>query len=229
MRRRRLTDAEELLCKYLFRGTIPAHRIEIVRWKRISGVTPRMRVNCDKDSWRDEYVVGDPRTKPLDPKQAHWFIHELCHIWQFFNGVPTIFARLQAQKRGRAHRKEHGENRRDTVSANLASGRPFARGQWGSVKFHSIYEYDEGSVADDLDLLDFSMEQQGDIIADWFALKFWEYRNSQPRHGSSYAASTANLPELESILQHFRTDPSYIRSSAGRKRRSKRRLALDLS
>ncbi|MEO0830977.1 MAG: hypothetical protein AAFY03_11030, partial [Pseudomonadota bacterium] len=110
---------------------------------------------------------------------------------------------IQAQRHGKHHRKSHGEGKEH--------------------KFHSVYDYNAG---DGGDLTDYTMEQQADIIADWYALKFWSYRNSQSHHPGLPKPS---LTQLEGILANFIENPSYIRTEGRGSERRARRRAIDLS
>ena len=92
--------------------------------------------------------------------------------------------------------------------------------------------------------------KQADIIADWFALKYWKdvkhwnkerrgdpYRDASPKHLDPYGNPTYfsykhqwSLKQLEDILENFLADPSYIRAeSAGHARRAQRRSSTRAS
>ena len=81
----------------------------------------------------------------------------------------------------------------------------------------AVYSY---LIADsDSDLLDFNLEQQCEIIADYFALKLWK---KQPSNHWGYPVATE--AQLKSVLSEFLKDPSYpANQSACQARRAKRR------
>lgn len=242
MKRRKLTDPERWLCKLLFGNSLPSDRIEVVRHRLFDfgGITPRFRIHADMDQFRETYMAPDPRDNPPDVDKGHWFVHELVHCWQYYQGVYTLAAKGRARREAREHRESHAETRDKAISDNLVHGRSYARRAWRGVKSHSEYEYDGASGAD---LADFNMEMQADIIADWFALVHWTdgkgqpYRHGQPRHASP-AGTTPNYnayghawsrAQLEKILGAFLADPTYIRAASPARARRAERRQLDAS
>jgi len=63
------------------------------------------------------------------------------------------------------------------------------------------YEYD---LAEDKLLKDYNMEAQGDLIADYFALKFLKDAGAMKRNQQRYAG---DLPLYEKVLRVFLSDP----------------------
>jgi hypothetical protein len=194
---RKLTKGEESLCERVFKDSINARNIEVVRrpkTMKFGGFTPYGRVNMDGSAYRDDYV-GENFFNPPDKPAAHHFLHELAHAWQHFVGMGMMHLSRLAQKSGR-----------ELLAANGMPRRPdgMTREQWSDKKFDAVYSYDISSGSD---LMDFTMEQQCDIIADYFALTLWKLE--VPDKAWGYATPTQL--QLEGVLAKFLADRFYPR------------------
>jgi len=84
----------------------------------------------------------------------------------------------------------------------------------------AVYSYDAGGAPKDL--LDFNVEQQCDIIADYFGWTLWSRQPGSPYNTLGYPAATPK--QLAGVLSKFLKDPSYPRfESLGNARRAGRR------
>ena len=195
---RNLTRGEESLCQHVFRKSINLRNIEVVKRPKtmhFGGFTPYGRVNMDGNAYEEDYI-GEDMFNPPDVWAAHHFLHEVSHSWQHFVGMGMLHHFRLAQKGGRDVRK--------------ANGMPFRPAgmklkDWRSIKFDSVYSYDITSATD---LLDFSMEQQCDIIADYFALKLG-WMTTAPAKAFGHPIPTQ--AQLHGVLRNFLADPAYVR------------------
>lgn len=205
MHRRHLTRGEVWLYERVFGSSFPTIKIEVVQRILISGgFTPRHIVNLDKGHYSHDFI-GETYRKPTEKlSKVHFFLHELVHTWQHFCGVRIISEYAKAARHGKEHRKAHGEG--------------------SGSKFHSIYDYDPTNPRD---LLDYTMEQQAEIIADYYMLQIYGYRNAHQSHHPGLPKP--KVAQLETILTEFKKDRTYpIRQSKGHQCRAKRR-AFDLT
>ena len=192
MSSRKLTQGEIWLCRRVFQNSLATHNLDVVKNPLISGgFTPYGRVNMDPMVYEEDYI-GDDLMHPVAPlHKVHHFLHELVHCWQHFVGMGMMHEFRKSRQEGRAFRKAHGQTRRSVP-----------KGTWGDVKFDSIYGYD---ITDHTDLLGFSMEQQGEIIADYFARLWWNYFNFGTPHLGGYPTNA----EFESVLANFLLNANY--------------------
>jgi hypothetical protein len=162
------------------------------------GFTPFARINVGERAYAQDWVPAD-LSDPKKVEDAHFFLHELAHVWQYYVGIRKIRMYFQARRQGRRLLHAHGKK---VYSYNMTA---------------AMYSYPVGGP--DEDLLDFNMEQQCDIIADYFTLKLW---NRKPTNLWGYAPASEG--QLQSVLAQFLADPSYpVRASAGNQRRAERR------
>lgn len=208
---RSLTSGEARLCRAIFRDTIPISMVRIVKRKvGFGGFTPFAKINVDEGRYRPDYV-GNDLLKPSNiealtgaaaAEDAHWFVHELAHVWQYFVGMPKAPMFFKSRRDGRRLlRQRTGTIDLDTYNGNIA-----------------LYAYRIDRPG--LDLLDFNLEHQCEIIADYFALTLWDLR---PDFGwSDWPIPT--VEQLLAVLSKFNQDPSYPRrETRGNVRRANRR------
>lgn len=79
----------------------------------------------------------------------------------------------------------------------------------GALRFGLNYQYD---LADDKLLKDYNMEAQGDLVADYFVLKFLNDPNAMIESQRRYAN---DLPLYEKVLRVFLADPKNPDSKPG--------------
>jgi hypothetical protein len=196
---RNLTDGEQKLCDEVFKWTIvDSWNIQVVRRPRtmhFGGFTPYARINMDGDSYLADYIGEDIR-KPADPYAAHHFLHELAHSWQHLTGMAMMHLSRLSTKHGKAVRVADGKPMRP---------QGMKRKDWNKIKFNSIYSYDVNYAAD---LLDFTLEQQCEIIADYYALKL-HWMTAAP--AKAFGHPTPTLVQLEKVLGAFLADRNYPR------------------
>lgn len=184
---RGLTKGEEALCREIFKDTIPYGKV-LIKQRRTdtpwAATSILGHITFANSSYREDFIGPDVR-RPIpasqDPRykynDAHYFLHEMTHVWHHYVGFHVFFKKLAA-----------------------VSG----------------YDY----VFDDKkdDLIDYNIEQQGDIIADYFAYTLW---------GKELPALTkGRIKEYEKVLKNFKADPSYPSGLTRlRKARAERRAA----
>jgi hypothetical protein len=165
------------------------------------GFTPLGCVNMDPDHFRNDYIGANmyrPNLTPVvvpgdDPfYHAHHFLHELGHSWQHFVGMPMLAARLKATSAARRKVRAAAEPK---VVGGLRM-RP-------TYMFRATYNYHPTQHPD---LSDYNMEQQCEIIADYFALTMWG--RAVRANGSGYPVAT--VTQLEQILDNFLDDRWYV-------------------
>lgn len=199
---RGLTSGEGKLCKTIFADTIPVGMVRVVERKALyGGFTPYHKINAGEESYREDYV-GANVLKPPDPERAHWFVHELAHVWQHVVGMPKarmFFAGRQEARRLLRAQGKGGDL--DTYAGQAA-----------------LYDYDASRPG--LDLLDFSLEQQCEIIADFAAWTLWDM---PPQHLGSHCPVPTKA-QLAAVLDQFYADPGYpAREGRANTRRAARR------
>ena len=200
MASRKLTRGELHLCRVVFKHSLETRNIDVVnRLGSFGGFTPYGRVNMDRSTYRADYIGGDLNHPTAGTSLAHHFLHELAHCWQHFVGMGMMHEFRKSRREGRKYRKAHGVKDR----------------------FDSIYGY---NIGDHGDLLDFNMEQQGEIIADYFAWILWHRDNAGNPAPYATAAAVVNpgnphwggfpsLAQFRLVLANFLRDPSYPRDS----------------
>lgn len=186
---RELTRGEEGLCARVFRNSINAANIEVVKrpkTMKFGGFTPYARINMDGATYKDDYI-GEHLATPPDVGAAHHFLHEMAHSWQHLVGMPMLRLSLQSDRKAKALVKSSGKVKtEDTLYAA---------------------EYSYNIAASQPDLLDYPMEQQCDIIADYFGWKLWA-RKIPP---NPWGHKIAGIAQLRAVLTKFLADPSYPR------------------
>jgi len=183
-RRRELTGGEQKLARHVFGDTLNVRNVKVIEHFMKAGnlddtaITPFGSIYFPADDFRADYIGNDIRnpiaavpdpSNPFKQKHddAHWFLHELAHVWQHYVGI-----------------------------------RVGLRGAFVHAK-PNPYVY--GSSPAKPDLLDYNIEQQGDIICDYYA---WEL---------GWTVSTNNGLKLTAadyetrILRKFIEDPAYPR------------------
>ena len=183
---RGLTKGEEALCREIFKDTIAYDRVLIKRrrtdtpWAAISILG---HITFANSSFREDFIGPDIH-RPIPVSQdkykyndAHYFLHEMTHVWHHYIGFNVFFKKLAAR-----------------------SGYD--------------YVFDEKKS----DLMDYNIEQQGDIIADYYAYTLW---------GKELPGLTkGQIDQYEKVLKNFMADPSYPSSlTRFRKARAERRAA----
>lgn len=199
---RGLTAGERQLCEMIFRNSIPTGMVRIIkRTVGYGGFTPFHNINASGSSYKPDYIGAD-LLRPPDASGAHWFVHELAHVWQYFVGMP----KAPMFFRGRRIARRMLKRKKDSIDLNT---------YYGSA---ALYDYviDRSGP----DLLDFSLEQQAEIIADYFAWTLWSL---PPAFGwPNWPTPTVN--QLLDVLSEFCQDPSYPRfDTSGNARRANRR------
>ena len=199
---RGLTTGERQLCEMIFRNSIPTGMVRVIkRTVGFGGFTPFHNINASEGSYEPDYIGAD-LLRPPKASDAHWFVHELAHVWQYFVGMP----KTPMFFRGR--RVARGVLKRRTGSIDLDTYDGVA----------ALYDYDIDRSG--LDLLDFSLEFQAEIIADYFAWTLWSL--PPDFRWTDWPKPTVN--QLLDMLAEFSRDPSYPRFvTRGNSRRANRR------
>jgi hypothetical protein len=163
--RRYLTTGEEKLARFVFGDFLNYRNIQVVKrnFKGNNAITPFGNITFPSNYYKSDFVGNSFRSVPiLDVNDAHWFLHELVHVWQHYVGMRVIVL---------------------AITSRLKPG--------------YVYNY---TLEPGTDLLDYNVEQQGDIIADYFAAEVlkWAGANiSQPVH------------LYQQVLANFINDPKY--------------------
>jgi hypothetical protein len=204
---RGLTSGESRICKAIFRDTIPTGAVRIKVSKVIyGGFTPFHNIIVSPESHSDDYIGNNLRVPTAGASDAHFFLHELSHVWQYYVGMPKLLLYCRASREGRKVQK----------SRPSAGERGAGRGSF----YHQAGIYSYRIDKKGLDLLDFNMEQQCEIIADYFAQTLWGYRQEEMFTGWPVATHD----QLLGVLSNFNQDPAYPRrQSRGNERRAGRR------
>lgn len=196
MESRYLTPGEEKLVEYLFKDVIYTRNVRIIRRPDVTwgGFTPLGSMRVSKEMLEDDYI-GPHITSPKIPAHydfktgknyegysrhhAHFFIHEMVHVWQHYCGLRVVLRGVGSRFRflGRALRHVHHHENRPFFKAN--------------------YEYVEDFHDD---LMDYGIEQQAEIIADYYAYTLWE----RPITSKGWA-----LSDYKRVLAKFMEDPAY--------------------
>ena len=188
---RNLTAAEAACAQRIFRGSIPTGFVTVSVMKHVfGGFTPYGRINVGPGTWLEDFVapVQVPSPPPASIADAHLFLHEMVHVWQHFVGMAIVHEWTQARASGRRVLRETGKAR---YAFNRDAG---------------TYAY--AITADQPDLLDYNMEQQGDIIADYYAHVLWGRRlDAGPYNIFGYPTPTR--AQLAGVLARFIENPAY--------------------
>jgi hypothetical protein len=206
--RRPLTANEMKFFRYVFGLELPLRNIEVVRRPGLGGgFTPFGTVNVSNKRYEDDYI-GPNMFKPSsayyppppmgnisfgDPIYdiPHFFLHELGHVWQYFVGMPMAHARATAMRHARRMVRAADQPK---VVDGMRMRKEYIH--------DAAYRYDPTTGQD---LADYNMEQQCEIIADYFALIMWN-RTIPEKKG--YAVATRQ--QLEDILENFLADRTYV-------------------
>jgi hypothetical protein len=208
---RGLTPGEASLCGMIFRDTIPTSMVRIVKRKvGFGGFTPFEKINTSEGAYKPDFIGSNLRklsnverlrgTTPAE--DAHWLVHELAHVWQYFVGMPKAPMFFKSRRVGRRLLWR----RTRTVDLDTYDGDA------------AIYAYHIDRPG--LDLLDFNLEHQAEIIADYFAWTLWDLK-------PDFKWQDWPIPTVEqliAVLTKFNQDPSYPRRETPRNaRRADRR------
>ncbi len=207
--RRPLTANEMTFFRYVFHLETPLRNTEVVRRAVVSGgFTPFGTVNVSNERYREDYIGPDmfkPSSAYYPPPPMgnikfgdpifdipHFFLHELGHVWQYFVGMPMLHAWTTARRQAR--RIVRAEDK-PKVDGGLRMRKTYMH--------YATYHYDPTTGQD---LAEYNMEQQCEIIADYFADIMWGRKI--PENKSGYAKATRK--QLEDILANFLTDRTYV-------------------
>jgi hypothetical protein len=189
--RRELHANEAKFVRHVFRDSISIENTEIVRRSWLfGGFTPYGSIRMGDGAFSTDYIGPDMYHPPGAPtfKKAHLFLHELGHSWQHFTGAPMLLRFSQAQRQGRRVMKE--KHLADTAVNTTAA----------------VYAY--AITPDKRDLLDYNMEQQCEIIADYFSHVMWG-RALKVEEWNDLGQLPPTRPQLEGVLRRFVEDPRY--------------------
>lgn len=190
-KRRELTANEEKFVKHIFGASISLDNTEIVSRVWLSGgFTPYGGIKMDPASYQADYIGPNMYRPPGAPgfDLAYLFLHELGHAWQHFTGAPMLRRFIEARAEGRQLLKASGRSR-TAFNQDAAT-----------------YSYE--IVPAKPDLLDYNMEQQCEIIADYFSHAMWG-RPLQPNQWGSFGYHLPTFSQLEHVLHNFIADPTY--------------------
>lgn len=166
MTRRDLTASEKKLARHVFGSSINLANVKVRKGARggHTAITPFGSISFSKTDYRADFV-GPDMLNPTSQTDAHWFLHEMTHVWQHYIGLRVM---------ARAVR------------------------QWFKTlgKYNTAYGY---TIQAGKDLLEYNLEQQGDIVADYFA---W-------RLGWSNWAGLTGTGNYEAVLANFLNDRKY--------------------
>lgn len=189
--RRELHANEVKFVRHVFGDSIRIENTEIIRrgWL-FGGYTPYGGIRMGNSSFSNDYIGPDMYHPPGAPKfkNAYLFLHELGHSWQHFTGAPMLLHFARARRQGRRMVKALGLN--DNSFNNTAA----------------IYTYT--ITPDKRDLLDYTMEQQCEIIADYFSHVMWG-RPLQANAWGNLGQPPPTLSQLKGVLRRFLDDPRY--------------------
>ncbi len=101
--------------------------------------------------------------------------------------------------------RKAAKDARGVLSAQGLLRRNHTRADWADLKFDAMYSYDVTAGAD---LMDFTLEQQCEIIADYYALTLWSWTNPGSKH---FGHPIPTRPQLAAVLARFRANPGYPR------------------
>ncbi len=189
--RRELHANEVKFVRHVFGDSVSPENIEIVARGALSGgFTPYGGINMGTSSYRTDYIGPNMYAPPGAPDfdDAYLFLHELGHSWQHFTGAPMVHRFAQARREGRRLVKTGG-----------VADTPFNRDA-------ATYSYE--ITAAKPDLLDYNMEQQCEIIADWFSHTMWS-RPLQANQWGSFGYAVPTRAQLAGVMAKFIADPSY--------------------
>lgn len=188
---RNLTQAERSLAGHVFGDSIPLDRVTIaVRDIVYGGYTPYGDINVGPTSFQADFLapIADAKDRAEAVSDAHFFLHEMTHVWQHHVGMPVALQWMRARAQGRRILRRSGKPR------------------YAFYRDAATYAYEIAPAQ--ADLLDYTMEQQGDIVADYFAHLLWQRAlDASPYNVFGYA--TPSVEALQAVLARFLDDPGY--------------------
>lgn len=131
-----------------------------------TAMTPNgeMYFNPDKKYFKEDYSLEDI-------SMAHWFMHEMTHVWQYQLGY---WVKLR-----------------------------------GAIRIGLGYTY---TLSEDKKLSDYNMEAQGNILADYYVLKYTGTPFIFTQSSPDPIYSKSDIPLYEEVLSDFIIDPSNPKS-----------------
>jgi hypothetical protein len=195
--RRELTNNEIKFVRHVFRDSVSIENTEVIMRAQLSGgFTPYGGIKMGPTSYAADYIGPDMYNPPGAPDfdLSYLFLHELGHSWQHFCGAPMLHLFIQARAEGRRSVKSGGV-------AKTAFNREAA-----------TYSY--AIIPTKPDLLDYNMEQQCEIIADYFSHTMWG-RMLQINQWGGFGLGVPTLPQLEGVMRRFLEDPAYPKRDRG--------------
>lgn len=190
--RRNLTRGEEKFAKSIFGGSINYRNVRVIGGRALKNVaiTPLGDMYFPFDDYKTDFVgsnmylpVPVPAVAPAQPATPQANIHDAHWFLHEF-----------------VHVWQHYVGMRVILLAAQAHLK-------GKGAFSAIYGY---SLAANTDLLDYNIEQQGDIIADYYASTYWNRPLTQP------------VALYADVLANFFDDPTYpIDEKFGRRLRAR--------
>lgn len=162
---RPMTQGEIGMARLLFRDAIDYSRVRIYGrgflWFGLQhphvAISPNGNIYFTASRFRDDFSTGTPRDQ-------HWFIHEMVHVWQYQLGYPVLLR--------------------------------------GAIRLFLHYDY---VLAPNKRLPDYDMEAQGELLADYFALRFLGNPQAMGRHSQAHSGE---LWLYEQVLQDFLRHPA---------------------
>jgi hypothetical protein len=189
--RRELHANEAKFVRHVFADSVSIANTEIVLRKALfGGFTPYGGIKMGSSSYSDDYIGPDMYHPPGAPDfdDAYLFLHELGHSWQHFTGAPMLHRYVQARRQGREVREAEGLAE---TAVNLDA---------------ATYSY--VITPEKNDLLDYNMEQQCEIIADYFSHIMWG-RALQVNQWGSLGKPPPTLDQLQGVMGRFLENPAY--------------------
>jgi hypothetical protein len=166
MARRDLTPGETKLGKYVFGHSINLANVKVRKAPRKghTAITPFGSISFPKADYRADFI-GPNMRNPVDEGDAHWFLHELAHVWQHYVGLRVMARAVKEWLKSKG-------------------------------KYNQAYGF---TIQASKDLLEYNLEQQGDIIANYFA---WEL-------GWPSWTGLTGTSDYKGVLANFLNDRKY--------------------
>ncbi len=170
----------------------PFHRLRAPRWRSLTAGEIAMASLVFRDAidygrvriYRRRYMPFQPKNCAMSPNGAIYF-HQSCCLLDFSSGSVTA-------RHWFMHEMVHVWQHQLGYPVRLR----------GAVRLGLSYQY---RLAQDKNLSDFNMEAQGDVLADYFVLKFLHAGTAmrQPQYAEQLAL-------FETVLANFLSHPSDI-------------------
>ncbi|MES2902467.1 MAG: Rhs element Vgr protein [Pseudomonadota bacterium] len=168
------------------------HRLRARRWRHLTTGEIAIASLLFRDAvdygrvriYRRRYMPFQPKNCAMSPNGAIYF-HQSCCLLDFSTGS-------EQARHWFMHEMTHVWQHQLGYPVRLR----------GAIRLGLSYRY---RLAQDKNLSDFNMEAQGDVLADYFALKF--LHSATPMRQPHYADQ---LALFETVLANFRADPSDI-------------------